>query len=43
MKRIYEMAKEYYPERWNREMIDTLYSKGRLTEEEYLDVIGEDE
>jgi hypothetical protein len=40
MKTIYEMAKKYYPEKWKRAMIDNLYEKGRLTEEEYNDTIG---
>ncbi len=40
MKTIYEMAKKYYPEKWKRAMIDNLYEKGRLTEEEYDDIIG---
>lgn len=43
-KRYYEMAKKYYDEgMWNRAQIDRLYELGRLTEEEYLDIIGEDE
>lgn len=40
---IYEMAKKYYQEgKWNRAQIDNLYAKGRLIEEEYRDIIGEE-
>jgi hypothetical protein len=41
MSRWYKLAKEYYPEKWNREMIDHLLEIGRLTKEEYDDIIGE--
>ncbi len=41
-KRFYDMAKENYPDRWNRAMIDNLHDLGRLTDEEYQDIIGED-
>lgn len=40
--KTYEFAKKYYPTRWNREMIDNLRDIGRLTDEEYWDVIGGD-
>lgn len=39
---IYEMAKKYYPDKWNKAMIDKLYADGKLTEEEYDDIIGGD-
>lgn len=42
-KTIYDMAKKYYPEKWNRAQIDHLYELGRLTREEYEDIIGEKE
>lgn len=32
---IYELAKKYYPTKWNRAMIDRLFSTGKLTQEEY--------
>ena len=41
-RKIYEMAKKNYPTLWNREMIDNLHDKGRLTDAEYEDVIGEE-
>lgn len=42
MQRIFEMAKKYYPDKWNKAMIDNLLAIGRLTQEEYDAVIGED-
>ena len=42
MKAVYDLAKKYYPGRWNRDMIDNLFERGRLTEEEYRDVISEE-
>lgn len=38
---FYDMAKKNYPTLWNRDMIDNLHNKGRLTDEEYVDVVGE--
>ncbi len=43
MSSVYKMAKKYYPDKWNRAMIDHLYAEGKLTEEEYLDIVGGDE
>lgn len=40
MSKTYEMAKKYYPDKWNLAMIDNLYNIGRLTLEEYNDIIG---
>ena len=42
-KRFYEMAKKNYPTLWNREMLDNFYALGRLTTEEYDDIVGVDE
>ena len=42
MASVYKLAKKYYPDKWNRAMIDHLYEIGRLTEEEYNNIIGED-
>lgn len=42
-KAVYDMAKKYYPEKWNKAQIDHLYELGRLTKEEYEDIIGGDE
>ena len=43
MSNVYKMAKKYYPDKWNRAMIVHLYETGKLTEEEYRDIIGEEE
>lgn len=39
--KIYLLAKKYYSKLWNRARIDALYAAGKLTEEEYKDIIGE--
>ena len=41
-KSVYEMAKKYYPTRWDRSRIDALYEAGKLTDEEYHDIVGDD-
>ena len=40
---FYNLAKKNYPTHWNKAMVDNLYDLGRLTEEEYEDVLGEEE
>lgn len=40
---FYNLAKKNYPANWNREMVDNLHDLGRLTDDEYADVIGEDQ
>lgn len=37
---VYELAKKYYPILWNRARIDTLYKAGKLSEQEYKDIIN---
>ena len=37
------MAKKYYPEQWKKTMVDHLHDIGRLTDEEYYDIVGVDE
>ena len=39
---FYNLAKKNYPDLWTREMVDNLHNLGRLTDEEYWDVIGGD-
>ena len=39
---VYEMAQKYYPRLWNKERIDALYEVGKLTEEEYKEIIKEE-
>ena len=38
---VYEMAKNYYPRLWSKDRIDALYKAGKLTEEEYNDIIND--
>lgn len=38
---VYELAKKYYPRLWDIDRINTLYEAGKLTEEEYKDIIDE--
>ena len=40
MSRWYKLAKAYYPDKWNRPMVDRLFEEGKLTQEEYDDVVG---
>jgi hypothetical protein len=37
---IYDMAKRYYPDKWSKAHLDHLLEIGRLTQEEYDDIIG---
>jgi len=37
---VHKMAKKYYPRLWDLDRIMTLYSAGKLTQEEYEDIIG---
>ena len=37
---IFEMAKKYYPTLWNRARIDLLHDSGKLTDEEYAEIVG---
>lgn len=39
-KTVYEMAKEYYPRLWDIDRINKLYETGKLTEEEYNEIVG---
>ena len=41
MANYYEMAKEYYPDRWNIDMLRRLVEKGRLTPEQFEEITGE--
>ena len=38
----YEMAKKYYPLLWDKKRIEALYKAGKLTEEEYSEIINGD-
>lgn len=39
---IYEQAKKYYPKNWNIDRLKKLVSLGKLTEEEFKEITGED-
>ena len=39
---IFELAKKYYPDKWNKAMIRNLVDKGKLTELQYKEITGED-
>lgn len=39
---FYNMAKRNYPTLWNRDMVDNFHNIGRLTDDEYYDVVGVD-
>lgn len=38
----YEKAKEYYPEYWSKERLLALYGAGKLTRDDYIEIVGED-
>ena len=38
---VFELAKKYYPLLWNKSRIDALYEAGKLTDEEYILLVGE--
>lgn len=40
---IYEMAKKYFPKLWNLDRINTLLEAGKITEEEYREIVGEND
>ena len=38
---VFEMAKSYYPRLWDIHRLEALVEAGRLTEEEYREIAGE--
>lgn len=38
---VFELAKKYYPLLWDKTRIDALYEAGKLTDEEYILLVGE--
>ena len=40
MSRWYKLAKAYYPDKWNLAMIERLLREGKLTQEEFDDIVG---
>ena len=39
---IFEMAKKYYPRLWGKNRIDALRDAGKLTDEEYTEILDAD-
>ena len=39
---IFEMAKKYYPRLWNKKRIEALHDAGKLTDEEYAEILSAD-
>ena len=39
---VFEMAKKYYPRLWNKNRIDALHHAGKLTDEEYAEILSAD-
>ena len=42
MNKIAQLAKKNSPEQWNIEMVRNLVVKGRISEEEYEEITGEE-
>lgn len=40
---IYDLAKRYYPRLWDKSRLEALVSAGRLTQEEFAEIVGEAE
>ena len=38
---VFEMAKKYYPKLWDFDRIKALYEAGKLTEQEYNEIIND--
>ena len=37
---VFEMAMKYYPRLWNKKRIDALHDAGKLTDEEYAEILS---
>lgn len=40
MSATYELAKKYYPRLWSIERLDTLLASGKLTQDEYDNIVN---
>ena len=40
MMNVFELAKKYYPRLWNESRIKMLYEAGKLTKEEYEEILS---
>ena len=39
---VFEIAKKYYPRLWGKNRIDALHDAGKLTDEEYTEILAAD-
>ena len=39
---VFEMAKKYYPRLWSKKRIDALHHAGKLTDDEYTEILSAD-
>lgn len=37
---VFELAKKYYPLCWSKKRISALYQAGKLTKDEYNEIVG---
>lgn len=37
---VYELARKYYPRLWDRERLEALLAAGRLSQEEFDQLVG---
>lgn len=43
MKAVFDLAKKYYPKYWSKERLDVLFAKKKLTQQEYDELIRNDQ
>ena len=39
---VYELAQKYYPRLWDKERLEALLAAGRLSQEEFDQLVGEE-
>ena len=39
---VYELAQKYYPRLWDRERLEALLAAGRLSQEEFDQLVGDE-
>ena len=40
---VYELARKYYPRLWDKERLEALLAAGRLSQEEFDQLVGREE
>lgn len=40
---VFEMARQYYPRLWDKSRLEALVAAGRMTVEEYREIVGPEE